>query len=242
MSDNFYLNPDKPPLDSNVTYERLSAFYDDIELAIIFDWLQLPRPAEICSADATRDRVAIKDSGGRLRLLDGDAQEDNGLAVSNAVARLLLSNVQEYLPQWSCFGGKDAVFGREYAPRRASSVEVLSRFQFEINWADSGPGFSWPESYYSTLLPIFNLYIVTASQDSPDTHGYTDEAIGCFRSDVPHEQGVHDIVVGWWRREARGSDQYRWQNLFYTGAIDESTAESWADEVWECDSGEPLAA
>ena len=53
---------------------------------------------------------------------------------------------------------------------------------FEINWADS-PGWTWPEAYYATFLPGYDVYAVTLSQGSGDSYDYFDLAIGCFRVD-----------------------------------------------------------
>ena len=47
-----------------------------------------------------------------------------------------------------------------------------------INWADSGPGYSWPESYHVTYLPGFDRFVMTASRDGPDAWGCVDQAIG----------------------------------------------------------------
>ena len=74
---------------------------------------------------------------------------------------------------------------------------------------------------------------VTASQDSPDMHGYTDEAIGHFAEDEETDAGARRVITGWWKGQVDGWDLQRWAYLFDTGEIDAETAEAWADEVWE---------
>lgn len=240
--ESIYLNPAKIELGPEVTRERLSAVYDDVELAILFDWLRVERPERIQNVDPTSEIADVDSISGQIRLAAPAYGADWSAAISNAVARFAISGIQRELPQWACSKEDRTAFGRKYSKRRQGPIEVIPRFQFEINWADSGPGFSWPEAYYTTLLPIFDLYVVTASQDSPDAHGFTDEAIGCYGADVPTSRGVHDAVVGWWQRQAAYCGQHRWSYLFNTGAVDEKAATAWANEVWDCDTGEPRVA
>ncbi len=88
-----------------------------------------------------------------------------------------------------------------------------------INWADSGPGFSWPEEYNVTLLPGFGRYVLTASADSPDTYGVTDFALGWFRASEDRVAGSRRVLVRWWRETAR-HDGGPWAYLFNEGLID----------------------
>jgi hypothetical protein len=66
-----------------------------------------------------------------------------------AVGQVLLHAVQARLPQWSVTDGGRIVYSRRY--RRRASVQALAfvaQHLFTINWADSAPGFSWPEAYH----------------------------------------------------------------------------------------------
>jgi len=222
--------------------EELRTLYDDMELAILFDWLELPRPEALPDQDLVADGIDLEDcEEGPVRLIrSADGYNDDN-ALSNAVARLVLSGIQRRLPQWALVGADGSVvLGRQPMPRRKSNIGLLPRFLCMINWADSGPGFSWPESYHATYLPGFDCYVVTASQDSPEMHGYTEEAIGHFRADCAVEEGSHRVIVDWWCWQARECSQHRWAYLFETGEIDDETASAWAAEVWDEDTDEPL--
>jgi len=253
MSYTFYLNQDPAAFSDLPSYEQLSVIYDDIELAIIFDWAQLERtdPLRDVVADAEqalendidecREDEPIVDSTGQIRLLcSAVSNVGYAAAISNGVARLVLSAIQHRLPQWSSYSEEQGHvrYNRRFTARRDAAVEFLPKYLFTINWADSGPGFSWPESYYATYLPGFNCYVVTASQDGSDTHGVADEAIGAFPADTTLEQGAHDVIVGWWGHQAATWDQYRWAYLFGVGEILNETADDWADEIWDADTGE----
>jgi hypothetical protein len=222
---------------------ELNALYDEVELAILFDWLGLTRPDALSNINIESSAGEDEDvDTGPVRVVPNMYGDYSEHALSNAVARLVLSEIQGRLPQWGCVDGNGLVtLARSYSPRRHAKVELLPRFLFEINWADSGPGFSWPEAYHLAYLPGFDRYLVTASQDSPEAHGYTDEAIGHFSPDESVEVGIHRIIVDWWDGQARGWDQHRWAYLFGTGDVDAEEALSWADQVWDRETGEPLA-
>jgi len=119
-------------------------------------------------------------------------------------------------------------------------VTLLPRFLFHINWADSGPGYSWPDSYLCAWLPGFERWVVTASQDNPEAHGYTEEAIGQFGAARTVRDGAARVILNWWRWQVATWQQWRWAYLFGTGEVDAATATAWADRVWDRESGESL--
>jgi len=214
---------------------ELDALYSEVEQAILFDWLGLVRPDALSKIDVESDAGPI------AALPNNEGEYYSECALSNAVARLVLSEIQGRLPQWAyAYGDGRIKLTRVYSPGRHAKVDLLPRFLFEINWGDSGPGFSWPEAYHLAYLPGFDRYVVTASQDSPEVHGYIDEAIGHFGPDEPVEKGVHRIIVDWWNEQVTDRYQERWAYLFNTGEVDPETAESWADEVWEPETEESL--
>jgi hypothetical protein len=220
---------------------QLEELNDEVELAILFDWLEMERPEALRAVDilAASD-ASLNTTPGPIRLTCKPHGGYGEHALSNAVARLVLSGVQHRLPQWAAVSADGEVaLARSYTLPRVAKVQALPRLLFEINWADSSPGFSWHEAYHLAYLPGFDEYVVTASQDSPDVHGYTDEAIGHFPAHEALERGTHRVIVGWWRAQAEGWDQERWVCLFRTGDVDLLTASFWADEVWPPPPEEP---
>ena len=162
-------------------------------------------------------------------------------AIENAVARIALQEIQDRLPQWAAvYPDGEEILGRKVKAKTdlpARTDITVPLFLFEINWADSGPGYSWPESYHVTWIPYYDAFVVTASNDCAEVFGYPDYAIGHFREGSIDAE-VRKIIAGHWR-DLAGKRQSRWAYLFSTGSVDADQAESWADEVWkEC--GEPL--
>jgi hypothetical protein len=207
--------------------------YDEIELAILFDWMQLERPRALYNIDLSNHWESANAGSGPIRLrhsYDGFG-EDN--AAANAVARLVLQTVADRLPQWAVFyEDHPPLFARDPMPVRRSKVSLVPQHLLTINWADSGPGFSWPEAYYATHLPGFDVYVVTASPDSPDLHGYTDLAIGFFESSKPFKLGLRQVLETWWRNSTQGDPAQAWAYLFDTGAVGSDEAWEWARSVW----------
>jgi hypothetical protein len=76
-------------------------------------------------------------------------------------------------------------------------------FCFEINWATSGPGIDWPESYCIVALPHRDVKIVVASQPTRDAWDpYRDFAIGWFETARDDVDGLKEAVQAFWRYQA----------------------------------------
>jgi hypothetical protein len=156
--------------------------------------------------------------------------------LENAVARIALAPIQGQLPQWAAYDSNHTIFARtvrEFPERDATSHPLLL---FGINWATSGPGFSWPEDYYVTWIPHYDRYVVTASSDSKDVHGFEDIALGFFQGGAGEgndRERIESIITGYW---TGGSDvQSSWEDIWKEGAIDEVTALRWRKEVWHAE-------
>ena len=172
----------------------------------------------------------------------GDLYEDLGVPdeaepsqLEIAVAQILLHGSQKRLPQWGCVTGDGKVVqGRKnlQRPQGAEPITLHLQLLLCVNWADSGPGFSWPEAYHITRIPGFDQHIFTASRDSPDAWGCTDHAIGFCDANVPIKEAASEIIIKFWLKQAGGWDQAPWAYLFDEGLISGKEADSWADEVW----------
>ena len=101
-----------------------------------------------------------------------------------------------------------------------------------INWADSGPGFSWPVAYHVTWVPLYEQYIVTQSADCPDAFGYCDFAIGHFpRTQDVVAMSANQIQDDWeWQRDQLC--QSRWSRFLSGGLIDKASSIKMRDHVW----------
>ena len=109
---------------------------------------------------------------------------------------------------------------------------LFPQYLFMINWADSAPGISWPETYYVIYLPLIDRYIVTASQDSPDMWGVTDLAIGSFAAECDLLTGSGEVISAWWAIQKSGHGQARFAYVWSEGRVSSSLAYHWADQVW----------
>lgn len=189
-----------------------------------------------------QDRLDLwaEDGDEGVHLEEGlDGYHDEGSAIANAVARLLLVAVQDRLPNWSAIRGDgEFVTTREKRSYAENTVAFLPVRLLTINWADSGPGFSWPEEYRAVWVPGFERYVVTASRDTAEGYGYADVAIGWFPGDGDLKKGALEVIKAHWEEQWLQYEQHRWECIFDEGLITASEADSLAGEVWDAEDFE----
>jgi hypothetical protein len=156
--------------------------------------------------------------------------------IENAVARLVLEGIENRLPTFAVMDTKtwSLQTSRPSPSKQASERPVVSlpTFLFEINWATSGPGFDWRETYHVTFLPEYEVHIVTASQDSPDALGFCDLSIGYFeKSEDPVSDAVQ-VVRDWWLEKVAEYDAIEYESLCGLGAASAAQVAKITGEVW----------
>ncbi len=139
----------------------MNNFFTPTERALLCDYFQIQRPAELKQIDIR----AEPDHGGHW--VDSDCDR----ALEAAVAHITLAVIQARLPQSASVSEDQVIFFRKQYVRPSRSVVLLPQFLFMINWADTAPGLSWPESYHVTYIPEYDRYVVR----EPGQHG----CLGC---------------------------------------------------------------
>ena len=151
-------------------------------------------------------------------------------AIDNAVARIALAPIRSSLPVWGSYQDGQVFHTRQKEneselPRRgyrSDPVLVVS-----INWADSGPGFSWPVKYYISWIPYYERYVVTVSYDSPEVEGYLDIAIGDLPEGSEIETDLKAVIKNHWDRDAMYIQG--WADCLDSGIIKDPWA--WREEI-----------
>ena len=170
-------------------------------------------------------------------------------ALNNAVARIALAPVRKSLPVWGTYGD-----GKVYHTRQEDIESKLPARGFRsqpvlaltLNWADSGPGYSWPLDYYISWIPFYDLYVVTASYDSDDIEGYLDVAIGILEEGAEVETDLKRVITGHWGQDSsylQGwadcldsgivKDPWAWRSEISWGYDDNGEEVGCSDEDWE---------
>lgn len=209
---------------NDILLNYVEGSYTDTERVILCDYFGIKRPEALNGLDIYKETSGIYARRARY---------SSEFEIPNAVARIALSRVQNGLPSWACTNSEGEILvARQYSDHENRVVELLPQYLFTINWADSGPGFSWPEAYYLTWLPEFDRYVVTASQDSPDCYGYEDIAIGSSAL-FPDRVGIaRDIITNFWNRQRKEYDQQPWEYLFGNGLVTSEESYRWRESVW----------
>lgn len=154
-----------------------------------------------------------------------------------AIASMLLERIDRRLPQWSVVDADGTVqFARKLRDRSTlpeRRVLASVRHLFTINWATSGPGFSWPLAYHLIWVPTYDRFVVTDSHDSDEIFGCADFALGSSPATASFVDSAGEIIREHWKvHRDQYSQEERWELLTDTGIIDEATVKAWADEVW----------
>ena len=127
------------------------------EHVIIADWLGVEPKCEVPD---------LPNAWEVLETLGFEGQASGYSEDDAAVAGIVLERIQGTLPQWASVKLRESedeeaviTLAREVKARRARrTVELVPRYLLTINWADSGPGFSWPVAYHVTWVPIYDEY------------------------------------------------------------------------------------
>jgi hypothetical protein len=211
----------------------MNAPFHPVELAILADYLGLPRPEEAKPIDLGAHWGDGEGSWTGLRRSPGGGHE---YALENAVARILLRSIQLRLPHCGIVVGDDVYITRKIERlAHERGVALMPQLLLEINWASTGPGFDWSEAYYLAWVPGFDRYVVTSSLDSEEgPTGYQDVALGHFGAGVELHDAVRQIVEGYWRANFThsGIPEERWEEYLCGGLVSEEEATTWAEAIW----------
>jgi len=149
------------------------------------------------------------------------------------VGAFAVKDIQERLPNCGVNWADGRIeLTRPIRKGRPRKVTGLSRFLFRINWADSGPGISWPADYHLVWLPGYERFVLTYSADSPDAMGYSDFALGSVGPEDDWREAVRQILVKDWRQQFNGWGQWPWAQLWGTGPVTAEEALAWRAEAW----------
>jgi hypothetical protein len=209
--------------------------YRPIERAVLSKYLQVPDPRRSDLTDLDPSKPAPRRWSERR---DGIAPQrsetgSNDLIVENAVARICLEPIANELPQWAAIRNGSIERGRPLTRPTLRGRNLAPLHLLTINWGDSGPGFSWPEAYYATWLPGYEVTIISASADSPNAHGYCDRAVRWFNGAFDRQKAAEAITAYW--QVQKSYSQERWEYLFDEGEFDAAAAAAIADAVWPGD-------
>ena len=204
--------------------------FTNVEHAVLSQWFRQRKPAG--TAHIKLDNA--------LAQLGFEKPCDPYSRTAAAVAHVLLEAIEDRLPVWSRMKGDNLIQSRSYRephqkPRRRAAL--LPSELFAINWASSGPGFSWPVHYHLVWTPIYDRYVVTASADCPDAFGYADFALGHLDPNDIAGPSVLNIIKRDWTMQRDECSRERWERVIRTRRVKEDTAHQLAEQVWPQNDG-----
>ncbi len=169
---------------------------------------------------------------GVVHLEPGFNESERRRSASDALARMVLSGVEDTLPVFITVNRGVTIVTRKKRAPRSPSVRALPMFLLEVNWADSAPGISWPEAYHVGWLPGFDRWVLTSSRDTPELDGYCDRVLCHFdQCDDPAAEAGSRIQV-YWQGLKNAYGQARWASLLNAGRIAQGDVVRMASTVW----------
>lgn len=218
-----------------MSIEIIKGLYTPDEKAVLDEFFDVPAEQR----DAERDWVDCMQALGCEAGLLPDFYPPTG----HAVAKIVLQTVAARLPNWAAVYPDGEVITARFADgpayRSHEKLALLPRFLFSINWASSGPGFSWPMAYYLTWVPGYDRFVVTGSSDSPEgNYGHCDVALGHFPAPTDEQAVIDaaaDIIGGDWSAQYQEWDQDYWECFLDAGLIDYARAHAMGKAVWDPD-------
>jgi hypothetical protein len=155
-------------------------------------------------------------------------------ALQGAVGAILLRSMQRNLPRSALFFPTKNVLvisRGEARPAKKSCVSIVGQHLFSINWADGAPGMSWPTAYYAVWVPIQDIWVVTASDDTGELLGFLDVPLGWFPATAAWEKSVARIITK--DSKAWASDrQPCWQELCAGGRLSLKSIVRCRQQAW----------
>lgn len=212
-------------------------FFTPREHAILAEYLGLK---SLCPKEATDpsllhpvDPEQWDEAKHGVAILDcGDFNHSTPGPLHNAVARICLTTISN-LPFWaSCDGNGQITYGRPPKdPSKGPARILLTELIGGINWATSGPGISWPETYHITRIPYYDTWVITASTDTSETRGFTDWAVHHVAGTRPiHEAAKEGLLVTW--SDSAQEDQGVFESIEQTGLLSAGEIAAVAGLVW----------
>jgi hypothetical protein len=155
-------------------------------------------------------------------------------ALQGAVGAVLLRDVQGRLPRCALFFPEHnvlAVSRGEARRARKSNVRIVGQHLLTLNWADGAPGMSWPTAYYAVWVPIQDIWVVTASDDTGELLGFLDVALGWFPATAAWEKSVARIITKDWLAWA-ADRQPGWEECTSRGRLSAETIFKCRRQAW----------
>ena len=150
-----------------------------------------------------------------------DACEDDHALGAAAV---ILRGIQRRLPQWGGYDGTQGRLARNANQSSGGALQLAPTLVCVVNWATSGPSYSWPIAYHLTYLPAFDVEVLTASADIPELFGgMCDIAIASRQPAANRRHLAIEMIAECWEDQIAtfGSD---WEDVVTSGLVDRLTA------------------
>ena len=218
---------------ANLRGQPLTSLYTNVERLVISALLTRKQKFRLRSlSDASAEQRPLADALASLGLAHEAKQYDR---LDAAVGQILLRDIAcrlPRLPYWRDCRSRSGARGGGVPTEQHGRLHFAPQHLFTITWPSQGPGLKGPIAYHRVWMPVFDGFVVTASEPTDGPHGYCDFALGSF-ADAPDWQALAGDIIyndwltqfGFWGRKHRAE-------IRATGIVRFEFADRLAERAW----------
>src|SRR5271165_5588688 len=216
-----------------ITEPPFASLYTHVEHLVISTWLARTQKLRLRSlSDASAQQRPIEDALASLGFALEAKQYDR---LDAAVGQILLRDVACRLPRlryWRDCRSRSGARGTGKSTEEPGRLYFAPQYLFTITWATQKPGLRGPIAYHRVWVPVFDRFVVTASEPTDGPHGYCDFALGSFADVLEWQALAGDIIYNdwltqfgfWWRKHRA--------EIWATGIVPFEFADQLAERAW----------
>lgn len=212
---------------------QVASPYTPVEHLVISSWLARTKKLRLRSlSDVSVEQRPLADALASLGLAREPKQYDR---LDAAVGQIMLRHIVRRLPRLESGGDcRDRASARARDPSHATCGRLLFAPQhlFTVVWTSQTPDLAGPVAYFRVWVPVFDRFVVTASEPTDGPHGYCDFALGSFAS-VAEWQGLAGQIIynDWLTQFAFLCCKHR-AEVLASGIVSVEFADQLAERAW----------
>jgi hypothetical protein len=211
---------------------RFASLYTDVEILVISTWLARTGKLRLQSLSAaSAEQRPLADALAALGLAREAKIYDR---LDAAVGQILLRDIACRLPRFRYWRDcrRSGARGTGKSTEQPGRLFFAPQHLFTITWPSQKAGLRGPIAYYRAWVPVFDCFVVSASEPTDGPHGYCDFALGSFADVLEWQALAGDIIYNdwltqfgfWWRKHRA--------EIWATGIVPFEFADQLAERAW----------
>lgn len=208
-----------------ITEPRVSGAFTLADRLVISSWLARAKKFRLRNlSNAAAELRPLADALASLGL-EREAKRYDRLDAG--VGQIVLRDIAHRLPRL-----RNWLDCRSRYAGQHRQLNLAPQHLFTITWPSQTPALRGPVAYHRVWMPIFDRFVLTASEPTDAPHGYCDFALGSF-AEIPDWPALAgEIIYNDWRTQFGFWSCRHRPEVSATGIIAFDLADAWADQAW----------